>query len=159
MFHPPELWDILLTRSRVEGGVRLWPSWVFEEGSSGNAGIAGVGSVTAAVFLIGQNKPLLRVLHRKLSHCCCLASDLLNTCCCVGCLEVIIVLGKKNQTTKANRANKKNPDEKTDNFSSPLQRHILLIDLTDRTVCVHVQTLIDYLRINTCSRQDMRILP
>lgn len=107
MFHPPELWDILLTRSRVEGGVRLWPSWVFEEGSSGNAGIAGVGSVTAAVFLIGQNKPLLRVLHRKLSHCCCLASDLLNTCCCVGCLEVIIVLGKKTKQQKPTKQTKK----------------------------------------------------
>lgn len=159
MFHPPELWDFVLTRSRVEGGVRLWLRWVFKERSSGNPGIPRVGSVTPALFVIGQNKPLLRVLHRKLSHCCCLTSDLLNIC-CVGCLEVIIVLGKKTQTTKGSRANSKEIQmKKTDNFSSPLQRQILFIDLTDRAVCVHVQTLIDYLRINTWSRQDMRILP
>lgn len=48
--------------------------------------------------------------------------------------------------------------EETDNFSSPLQRQILLIDFPDRTVCVHVQTLIDYHRINTWSRPDMGIL-
>lgn len=54
---------LLLTRSRVKGGVRLWLSWVFKEGSSGKPGIPRVGSMTPDLFLIGQNKPLLRVLH------------------------------------------------------------------------------------------------